>query len=74
MNIGIAEAKDQLPSLIRAVEQGEKVIITRHGKPVAELTVPPHEKKEIQWGWAKGQYEVPADFDDPIDDFDEDNY
>lgn len=31
------EAKTHLPRLIRAVEQGETVIITRHGKPVAQL-------------------------------------
>ncbi|MGH6899821.1 MAG: type II toxin-antitoxin system Phd/YefM family antitoxin [Geminicoccaceae bacterium] len=31
------EAKTHLPRLIRAVERGETVIITRHGKPVAKL-------------------------------------
>ena len=31
------EAKMQLPRLIRAAERGETVIITRHGKPVAQL-------------------------------------
>ena len=31
------EAKTHLPRLIRAVERGETVIITRHGKPVAQL-------------------------------------
>jgi prevent-host-death family protein len=31
------EAKTHLPRLIRAVERGETVIITRHGKPVARL-------------------------------------
>ena len=31
------EAKTHLPRLIRAAERGETVIITRHGKPVAQL-------------------------------------
>jgi prevent-host-death family protein len=31
------EAKTQLSRLIRAAERGETVIITRHGKPVAQL-------------------------------------
>jgi prevent-host-death family protein len=31
------EAKTHLSRLIRAVERGEIVIITRHGKPVAKL-------------------------------------
>ena len=30
------EAKTHLPRLIRAVERGETVIITRRGKPVAQ--------------------------------------
>jgi prevent-host-death family protein len=35
--VGTYEAKTHLPRLIRAVERGETVIITRHGKPVAQL-------------------------------------
>jgi prevent-host-death family protein len=31
------EAKTHLPRLLRAVERGERIVITRHGKPVAEL-------------------------------------
>ena len=31
------EAKTHLPRLILAAERGETVIITRHGKPVAQL-------------------------------------
>ena len=37
MQVNIHEAKSQLSKLIEAVEQGEKVTIARHGKPVAEL-------------------------------------
>jgi antitoxin (DNA-binding transcriptional repressor) of toxin-antitoxin stability system len=29
-------AKTHLPRLLRAVEQGERIVITRRGKPVAE--------------------------------------
>jgi prevent-host-death family protein len=31
------EAKIHLPRLLRAVERGGRIVITRHGKPVAEL-------------------------------------
>lgn len=31
------EAKTHLPRLIRAVERGETILITRHGRPVARL-------------------------------------
>jgi prevent-host-death family protein len=37
MEIGAFEAKNKLGSLLDRVEQGEEVVITRHGKPVARL-------------------------------------
>ena len=33
----VADAKNRLPSLIDKAIAGEEVVITRHGKPVAEL-------------------------------------
>ena len=39
MDVSVAEAKNRLPKLIRAVEQGEAVVITRNGKPVAGADV-----------------------------------
>jgi len=33
----VAEAKNRLPELIDRALKGEHVVITRHGKPVAEL-------------------------------------
>jgi prevent-host-death family protein len=41
--ISAFEAKNKLGQLLDLVEQGEEVIITRHGKPVACLS-PPHQK------------------------------
>lgn len=34
---GVAEAKNNFTHLLDRVEEGERVVITRHGKPVAEL-------------------------------------
>ena len=36
-HVGIFEAKTNLSRLIEQVENGQEVIITRHGKPVAKL-------------------------------------
>ena len=36
--IGAYEAKTHLPTLLERVEKGERFVITRHGRPVAELT------------------------------------
>lgn len=35
--VTIAQAKNQLSSLIHAVESGEEVVLTRHGRPVVRL-------------------------------------
>jgi prevent-host-death family protein len=35
--IGAYDAKTHLPRLLERVEKGERFVITRHGKPVAEL-------------------------------------
>jgi prevent-host-death family protein len=35
--IGAYEAKTHLPALLERVQQGERFVITRHGRPVAEL-------------------------------------
>lgn len=35
--VSVAEAKAQLSSLLNAVATGESVLITRRGKPIAEL-------------------------------------
>jgi prevent-host-death family protein len=37
MKVSVAVAKNKLPKLLRAAEQGERVTICRHGKPVADL-------------------------------------
>lgn len=70
MEIGIAEAKNQLPKLIRAVEDGEQVIITRHGKPVAQLAAPPSEKRKVEFGWMEGKIKFKPGWNDPIDEDD----
>ena len=37
MQVNIHEAKTRLSRLLELVEEGETVVIARHGKPVAEL-------------------------------------
>lgn len=40
LEIGAFAAKNTLGNLLDRVEQGEEVLITRHGKPVAQLVRP----------------------------------
>jgi len=71
----IKEAKDQLPALVRAVESGEQVTITRNGKPVVDVI--PHKRKGgidfegfRRWKEENGIDQIvgpiPEDFDDPL--------
>ncbi|MDB5752048.1 MAG: hypothetical protein JWP65_2469 [Ramlibacter sp.] len=43
--IPIHQAKSQLSELIRAVEQGEEVVLTRHGKRVIRLIKEPESEQ-----------------------------
>ena len=40
LSVGIFEAKARLSQLVERVAQGEEVLVTRHGKPVARLVAP----------------------------------
>lgn len=37
MNISLTEAKARLTDLVRRAEQGEEVVLTRHGRPAARI-------------------------------------
>jgi prevent-host-death family protein len=67
MDVSIAEAKNRLTQLIRAVEDGNHVVITRHGKPVAQLTPPPPKRRSVRLGGMKGRVELLPGWDKPID-------
>jgi len=45
--VGTFEAKNQFSALLELVAQGEDVLITRHGKPIARL-VPPEGSQSKQ--------------------------
>ncbi len=47
--VGSFEAKTHLPQLLERVARGEKVLITRHGKPAAMLVpAPADENKDLK--------------------------
>jgi prevent-host-death family protein len=67
MEVSTAEAKNRLPALIRLVEGGEQVVITRHGRPVAQLTPPPPERRQVRFDGMKDRIRLLPGWDDPID-------
>ena len=66
MVVSIAEAQNRLPELIRAVEGGEKVVITRDGKPVAQLNPAPPERRRVRLGGMKDRIQFLPGWDAPI--------
>lgn len=65
--INIYDAKKNLSQIIRKVEKGESVIISRHNQPVAELK--PLFKGSTKLrpnALGKGDFVVPDDFNDPL--------
>lgn len=62
MQVNVHEAKSQLSRLLELVEEGETVVIARHGEPVAEL-VPARRKAGFPFGIA-GEEPLVAPGDD----------
>jgi len=67
MDVSIAEAKNRLTQLIRAVEEGESVVITRNGRPVAQLTPPPAERRKVRFDGLRDRIQLPPGWDEPVD-------
>ena len=59
MQVSVAEAKNKLPELIKAVEEGEQVTISRRGVPVVDL-VPTKagENLKPKFGTGRGKIKV----------------
>lgn len=66
MEVSTAEAKNRLTELIRAVEAGEQVVITRHGRPVAQIAPPPPARRKAVLGGMKGRIRLLPGWDDPM--------
>jgi prevent-host-death family protein len=67
MDISIVEAKNRLTQLIRAVEQGESIVITRNGTPVAQIAPPPPKRRPVRFDGMKDRIRLSPGWDDAID-------
>lgn len=65
IEVSVHEAKTQLSRLLDLVQDGEEVVIRRHGKPVARLAaVRPGD--ESPFGAMKGEFDLPEGWDRPL--------
>ncbi|HEX8244127.1 MAG TPA: type II toxin-antitoxin system prevent-host-death family antitoxin [Longimicrobium sp.] len=58
----------ELEALVEKAANGEEVLITRGGEPVAQI-VPLEPKEPREFGSGRGMIVVPPDFDEPLEDF-----
>ena len=67
-DISIKEIENDPTNFIRRVEAGETFVVSKSGKPVAEVKpiAPTAEGKLRPYGLCAGEFTVPDDFDGPL--------
>ena len=67
MDVSVADAKNHLSELLRSVAEGERVVITRNGKALAQLVPLPPEHRVVRFGTMRGRIHLKPGWDDPVD-------
>lgn len=63
-SVNVHQAKTHLSRLLERVEKGEQIVISRAGRPVAQLS--PIQAPPRRPGRLKGKLHLAADFDAPL--------
>ena len=69
--VNIHEAKTHLSRLLARVESGERIVIARAGRPVAELIPTTGDRPPRKPGMDRGKVVIHDNFDDPLPEFEE---
>jgi prevent-host-death family protein len=67
MDVSVHAAKTRLSKLLNLVEDGEEVVIKRHGKAVAQL-VPVHQPRRSALGAMRGEFEMAEGWEQALTD------
>jgi prevent-host-death family protein len=57
-SVSVAKAKEQLPGLLAAANAGETIVVTKHGRPIAEIVAPQSHDRNLSAAdiaWLRGQ-------------------
>jgi prevent-host-death family protein len=65
IEVSVHEAKTQLSRLLDLMQDGEEVLIRRHGKPVARLAAATA-AAPAPFGAMRGEFELPEGWDRPF--------
>ncbi len=65
IEVSVHEAKTQLSHLLDLIQDGEEVLIHRHGKPVGRL-VAASPTAQSPFGAMAGEFELPEGWDRPL--------
>lgn len=63
--IPLADAKNSLSRLVDDVADGQEIVISKHGRPMARL-IGVGKPKGLQFGLMKGRLTVPEGFDEEL--------
>ena len=66
MNVSVYDAKTNLSRLLDRAANGEEIVITRNGRPVAKLVPATPVRKPRKLGVLKGRIRVGKAFDAPL--------
>ncbi len=68
MEISTGDAKNRLSELIRRAEKnGETIVITRHGKAVAQIAPAPVQRRRVRLGLMKDRIRLLPGWNKPVD-------
>lgn len=69
IRLNIHEAKTHLSRYLKRLMEGETILLCKHNKPIAEIhPIQPARKKKRPIGLAKGKFQIPQDFFEPLPD------
>ena len=67
IRLNIHEAKTHLSKYLARLKKGESIVLCRRNVPIAEIRpLQPDEKQRRPVGLARGSFEVPAEFHEPL--------
>ncbi len=64
-------AQKQLTELVELAASGEEMVISKNKRPFVKLLPACGSKRQRQFGSARGLIHMAADFDEPLEDFQE---